>query len=102
MKSWRKTAEYRKWRAIVIRRDKRCVACNSIKERQAHHINDATHHPDLRFDIDNGITMCKQCHTQFHTNFKKSFRAKCTKYDFDNFMALIKYFKEKFLNGKLN
>jgi hypothetical protein len=33
MANWRKTREYRVWRAQVIRRDKCCVICGNIKGR---------------------------------------------------------------------
>jgi len=96
--NWRKTREYRVWRVKVIRRDKKCVVCGSIKDRQAHHLNSGSYFPDERFDVDNGVCLCKECHINFHTNFKNSFREKCTKKDFDNFMDLYFYFYKKISN----
>ena len=93
MKSWRKTNEYRKWRIQVIRRDKRCLVCGSIKDRNAHHINHATYFPEQRFDVENGICLCNHCHMNFHCNYLRSYRAKCTTYDLDNFFSLLKYLK---------
>ena len=95
---WRRSKEYRIWRIKVIRRDKRCVICGSIKSRNAHHMDHATYFPDERFDVKNGVCLCRKCHTQFHTNFKRSFRQKCTKYDFKNFVCLVEYFKDTFGN----
>ena len=94
--NWRNSKEYRKWRAKVIRRDKRCVICGSIKNRQAHHLNHATYFKNQRFDVNNGVTLCKSCHMQFHNNFKKSTREKCTKEDFSNFQQLINHYKKVF------
>ena len=91
MKDWRKSKEYRIWRKNVIRRDKYCVICGSMKHRHAHHLEDGSRVPELRFDEDNGITLCSDCHTQFHCNYKKSFREKCTMDDFINFTNLISY-----------
>ena len=91
--SWRNSREYRKWRIQVIRRDKRCIICGSLKNRQAHHLNHATYYPAERFDVENGVTLCKSCHMQFHNNFKKSTRQKCTKEDFENFVKLVEYIK---------
>lgn len=88
--------EYRIWRAKVIRRDKRCQICNSIKNRVAHHLYDVKHYPEKEYDVNNGVCLCKDCHIQFHTNFKRSFRESCTPYDFDNFKALASYFKKTF------
>jgi len=95
-KNWRNTKDYRLWRAKVIRRDKRCKICGAIKNRVAHHINHASYFPDERFDVNNGVCLCKDCHTNFHTNFKRSTREKCTRYDWDNFTVLAKYFKDTF------
>jgi len=93
MISWRKTKEYRLWRILVIRRDSVCQVCGSLKNREAHHLNHATYYPEQRFEIANGITLCKNCHMQFHTNFLRSFREKCTLVDYDNFKQLIAYIK---------
>jgi len=94
-KNWRKTRDYRVWRVSVIRRDKVCQCCGSPKKRQAHHIEDGSHNKELRFNVKNGITLCKDCHIQLHTNFKNSYREKTTKKDLDNFLALRDYFFKK-------
>ena len=80
----------------VLRRDKVCQICGNRQTREAHHMNHASYFPEQRFDINNGITLCKKCHINFHTNYKRSFRTKCTKYDFDNFKSLVSYFKGLF------
>ena len=90
---WRRSKEYRLWRVSVIRRDSRCVICDSLIGREAHHINHSTYFPEQRFLVENGVTLCRKCHSQFHTNYKSSFREKCTLKDFLNFKELIKYFK---------
>lgn len=92
--SWRKSREYRKWRAAVIRRDKVCQVCGSRQHRHAHHIESAAYSPDLRYDIENGVCLCRGCHTQYHTNFNRSYKVKTTRYNFENFLSLVKYFKE--------
>ena len=89
---WHNTKEYRKWRAQVIRRDKKCI-CGSIKKRTAHHLNSGSFFPDKRYDLNNGICLCSKCHMQFHNNFKRGYRTKCTKCDFDNFRTLFTYIR---------
>jgi len=91
--SWRNSREYRIWRAGVVMRDKRCQICNTLQNRHAHHMNHATYFPEERFDIENGICLCRSCHSHFHNDFKRSTREKCTKYDFNNYNALNEYFK---------
>ena len=91
--SWRTSRDYRKWRVRVIRRDKVCQICGSRKDRNAHHINCGAYFPEERYDVKNGITLCRKCHTQYHCNYHKSFREKTTKYDFENFKCLVSYIK---------
>lgn len=90
-KNWRQTKDYRLWRIRVIRRDTCCIICGSKNQRQAHHLENGKHNPELRFDVDNGVTLCRKCHTSFHTDYKKSFRHKTTEDDFQNFLKIIIY-----------
>jgi len=89
--SWRNTRDYRIWRVKVIRRDKVCQVCKSRQNRHAHHIESAAYSKELRFVPSNGICLCRDCHTQYHTNFNRSYRVKTTRYNFDNFVSLMKY-----------
>ena len=91
---WRRTRKYRIWRVQVIRRDKVCAVCGSVKRRQAHHKNSGAYFADERFNVENGITLCSSCHTKYHCDYHRSFREKCTSYDFDNFMSLSVYLIE--------
>ena len=57
------TNEYRNWRKTVYQRDwYRCVLCGEKKDIQAHHILDWSNEK-YRFNVDNGITLCRDCHT---------------------------------------
>lgn len=85
---WRSTTAYRLWRIIVIKRDKCCVICKSGKSRHAHHVDHATYFPEKRFDPENGVCMCSECHENYHNNFHRNTRIKCTRYDFNNFACL--------------
>jgi 5-methylcytosine-specific restriction endonuclease McrA len=94
MKNWRNSREYRIWRVRVIRRDKVCVVCGSRKHRQAHHLNSARYFKEQRFDIDNGVTLCRTCHLyMFHILFKGGYRKKTTKEDFAKFLQLVEHYK---------
>ena len=91
--TWRNSREYRLWRASVIRRDSKCKICNSLQKREAHHINHSDYFEGMRFDVNNGVTLCKKCHSQYHTNYHNSFREKCDRKDLENFVRLVNYIK---------
>lgn len=95
---WRNTREYRLWRAKVIRKDKVCQVCGSRKKRHAHHIESGSYNAELRFAVDNGICLCAECHINYHTNFNRSYRIKTTRYNFENFLTLMRYAKRIFSN----
>jgi len=60
--------EYRQWRAAVLDRDNHmCDACGTTEGPLfAHHIKQWAMYPDLRFEVSNGVTLCKACHRAAH------------------------------------
>lgn len=56
--------EYKLWREAVFERDDwTCQECKIRGGRlEAHHIRPFALFPELRFAIDNGLTLCKPCH----------------------------------------
>jgi hypothetical protein len=64
--------EYKKWRTTVFIRDNRtCRCCGVInKNIVAHHLDSWNLADDKRFDVDNGITLCEDCHKLFHMIYK--------------------------------
>lgn len=67
----RYSLEYKLWRKSVFVRDNyTCRMCNKRGCRlRAHHLWDFAKFPELRFAINNGITLCVKCHKKIH-NFK--------------------------------
>jgi predicted restriction endonuclease len=60
---------YKEWRKAVYRRDNwTCRMCGSKKSGilRAHHIEPVKKRPDLILDINNGLTVCKPCHSFIH------------------------------------
>lgn len=71
----RTSEEYQQWRNKVIERDKwTCLKCNNGKGKRlnAHHIKSFKYFPDLRFDINNGVTLCRECHFSLHSSNRKA------------------------------
>lgn len=65
--SERHAPEARAWRREVFARDNyRCRRCGAGGKLQAHHLRSWVEAPDLRFDTDNGITLCVDCHAAEH------------------------------------
>ena len=65
----RKSVEYKLWREAVYKRDNYiCVWCGQKGgELNADHIKPFSLFKELRFDINNGRTLCKKCHKKTDT-----------------------------------
>jgi hypothetical protein len=65
----RKRIEFRLWREAVFARDNWiCQECNKRGGNlHPHHIKSWSKFPELRFAIDNGITLCVKCHRKTDT-----------------------------------
>lgn len=55
------------WASLVKDRDKKCTECGSVYDLHAHHIKQYKDHPELRHDVNNGITLCGNCHRKWHS-----------------------------------
>lgn len=63
----RKSSQYASWRSEVLYRDGyTCRHCTSSENLHAHHILSWKNHPDRRFDVANGLTLCATCHRKAH------------------------------------
>jgi 5-methylcytosine-specific restriction endonuclease McrA len=51
-----------RWAQLVIKRDGKCMTCNSTERLEAHHILAKAMYPQFATIITNGITLCKPCH----------------------------------------
>lgn len=67
----RVSSDYKKWKKSVLKRDNyKCTKCGSKESLNVHHIKSFSENKDLRFDINNGITLCNNCHIEVHKNEK--------------------------------
>lgn len=72
----RNTQEYKAWRDAVYKRDCwTCQHCNyKGKDIVAHHIKPFNEYPKLRHTVSNGITLCRPCHKNVHSEIGVSTR----------------------------
>ena len=86
----RDTQEHINWRKEVFKRDDyTCQCCGSTKGGilNAHHLDSYSSHKEKRLDIDNGITLCENCHKDFH---KKYGYGENTKEQFEEWLDNLK------------
>lgn len=62
----RKSKKYKIWRMSVFLRDN--FTCQCCGRRgcylEAHHIKRFVDYPELRYELNNGVTLCLECHNQ--------------------------------------
>lgn len=71
--------DYYKWREAVYKRDNYICQCCKNKgggNLNAHHIESYKDNPELRIVVENGATLCKKCHVNFHHQFGREHNTK--------------------------
>lgn len=69
----RQSPQTRVWRIAVFIRDNHCCQrCDSRRDLRAHHIYPWADYPDLRWTVENGITLCATCHKMLHDLLRQS------------------------------
>jgi len=66
----RKKPEHKKWTKEVYKKDNfACVICGTKRNLQAHHIDGYNWCKEKRTDVNNGATLCKEHHKDFHNEY---------------------------------
>lgn len=64
----RSSAAYRRWRNATLETDgHKCTRCGATENLEAHHLDLFSKNKAARFDPDNGVTVCQQCHKDIHS-----------------------------------
>jgi hypothetical protein len=64
--------KYYKWSKEIRKRDKKCQKCEKDKKLHAHHIINFSFNINVALDLNNGITLCEDCHKLFHKTYGKT------------------------------
>ena len=69
----RNSIKYKLWQEAVFKRDNyTCQKCGGRGgDKNAHHIKSFANHPELRFEVSNGMTLCVKCHNNTKSNLER-------------------------------
>ena len=78
---------YKEW--IYMVKEKGSFTCDCCGDSRggnlvSHHLDSYKYFPNKRLDINNGVCLCKKCHTEFHS-WMGGNMVKCTKEDYYKF-----------------
>ena len=65
----RNSKEYKKFKQSVLKRDGVCQCCGSKDELEVHHPMPFNQYNSIGADTNNGITLCKECHAEYHSKY---------------------------------
>ena len=51
-----------------------CQECGNKNRLIVHHKKDYKEYPKLKFNIDNGITLCRKCHPLYHPELNNNLK----------------------------
>ena len=61
------------WVRHVKKRDRCCQKCGCTEDLHAHHIKPRSKFPQHALDVNNGITLCKECHIYEHKHYRSTY-----------------------------
>ena len=64
--------KYIRWKMLVLERDaNKCTKCGSTKNLHVHHTVAWKDSEQLRFELNNGVTLCRACHSRTEGKLEK-------------------------------
>lgn len=69
----RRNSQYQQWRVSVFKRDNyTCQNCGDSQGSNlvAHHVKPWAVYLELRYELDNGLTLCQDCHKRVHSKIR--------------------------------
>lgn len=75
----RQDPRVKRWKREVLKRGA-CEHCGATKHLEAHHIMMWADYPKGRADINNGMCLCHDCHTEAHRFDQSYYMMKAKKY----------------------
>lgn len=79
---FKKGLDWKTWKRSVYKRDDyTCQICGKNKDLDSillhpHHIKSYSLYPELRFDVNNGQTLCSACHYELHAKLKRDAKSR--------------------------
>ncbi len=69
----RDNSKNKQWKKDILKKyNHQCVKCGSSQDLNTHHIESYFTNKDSRWDIDNGIVLCRKHHREFHAKYGKT------------------------------
>lgn len=70
------------WQKAIKERDGACINCGSTENLVAHHLNGYKWFKAERYNLENGVTLCSECHNAYHS-WMGGFWIKATRESFE-------------------
>ncbi len=94
--------DFQRWaRAVKVRDNYTCQVCDVRGVYlESHHKNGWNAFPDERYDLDNGVTLCRRCHDRFHETFGYGGNTKFQFAQYEQVATELRKLAEKNVKGR--